>query len=320
MESLLGGADRSFAVEEIDLGGSPAGDDESVAPDASASAGATVAAVVQAVQSPPFMSERRIVVVRSYEQIGAGVAGPLVEYLRDPLDTSRLVLVAGGGRVAKALADALKGAVVVGADSERTIDVLAQAAADAGLTLRNDASALVAEHLGEDVGRVGSLVDVLASAYGSGVTLGVELVEPYLGESGSVPAFQLTNRIEEGDVAGALETVHRLLTVTSPRQPKASHPLQVLGLLHARYRRLLLLDDPAIRTDAEAHAALGGKGSTYPAVRARAASRRLGTAGLRRAVDLLHRADLDLKGASGAPEDAVMEVLVTRLAGLSRRR
>jgi hypothetical protein len=39
---------------------------------------------------------------------------------------------------------------------------------------------------------------------------------------------------------------------------------------------------------------------------------------LRTAFDLLSKADLDLKGASGVPEDAVIEVLVVRLAGLSR--
>ena len=49
-----------------------------------------------------------------------------------------------------------------------------------------------------------------------------------------------------GDVAGALETLQRLLTVTSPRQPKPLHPLQVMGLLHNHYRRLARMDDPDV--------------------------------------------------------------------------
>ena len=40
--------------------------------------------------------------------------------------------------------------------------------------------------------------------------------------------------------------------------------------------------------------------------------------GIRRAFDHLHQADLDLKGKRGIPPDAVMEVLVVRLAGLGR--
>ena len=47
--------------------------------------------------------------------------------------------------------------------------------------------------------------------------------------------------------------------------------------------------------------------------------RALGTDGIREAFDALGRADLDLKGARGIPPDAVMEVLVVRLARLSAR-
>jgi DNA polymerase III delta subunit len=97
------------------------------------------------------------------------------------------------------------------------------------------------------------------------------------------------------------------------------HPLQVLGLLQSRYRKLLRLDDPNIRTAKDAHAALGGKGSTYPAQKAFEATSSLGSDGLRTAIDALHQADLDLKGASAMPENAVLEVLVARLAALHSR-
>ena len=97
------------------------------------------------------------------------------------------------------------------------------------------------------------------------------------------------------------------------------HPLQVTGLLHSRYRKLLRLDDPAVATVDQAHASLGGKGSTFPAKKALEATRALGTEGLRRAIDLLYQADLDLKGASGLPPETVIEVLVARLTGLAGR-
>ena len=267
------------------------------------------------------MTARRVVVVRDYEQIPAAEVVPLADYLADPLETTDLVFVAGGGRVPKVLADALKqaGAETIGPDSEKTVDVLAHAADTAGLQLSSEASALVAAHLGDDAGRVGGLVDLLAGTYGPGATLGADEVEAYLGEVGSVPVWQLTNRIEEGDVAAALATLHRMLTATTGRDPKPMHPLQVMGLLHSRYKKLLRLDDPGIGTVDQAHAALGGKGSTFPAKKALEATRALGTDGLRRAIDLLHRADLDLKGASGLPPETVIEVLVARLTGLSGR-
>ncbi len=45
----------------------------------------------------------------------------------------------------------------------------------------------------------------------------------------------------------------------------------------------------------------------------------LGSDGIRAAYDLLADADLDLRGKRRIPEDAVMDVLVVRLAGISRR-
>jgi DNA polymerase-3 subunit delta len=320
IDELLDGDDRSLALEEFTVVSRRASDgDDRSAEDSDG--GAVIAAILNSVQSPPFMTQRRVVVVRDYEQIPAADAAPLAAYLADPLDTTALVLVAGGGRVPKALADALKaaGATTVGPASEKTVDVLAQVAGDAGITLQPDAAALVAEHLGDDAGRVGGLVELLAGAYGAGAQLGRAEVESYLGDEGSVPVWQLTNRIEEGDVAGSLATLHRMLSATTAREPKPMHPLQVMGLLHSRYRKLLRVDDPAIGTVDDAHAALGGKGSTFPARKALEATRALGTDGLRQAIDHLHRADLELKGATGLPAETVIEVLVARLAALSGR-
>jgi DNA polymerase-3 subunit delta len=230
------------------------------------------------------------------------------------------VFVSGGGRGAKALLDALKEAETVGPESEKTSDVLAAELERGQLTLDGEAARAVTERLGDDAGRAAALVDVLVAAFGPGAKLSAADVAPYLGEAGSVPVYQLTNAIEEGQVAGALAIVERLLTVTSARQPRPMHPLQILGMLQSRYRKLLRVDDPAIRTTADAHAALGGKGSTFPSKKILEASRALGSDGLRRAVDSLHQADIGLKGATGMPENAVLEVLVARLAALHGRR
>ena len=138
-------------------------------------------------------------------------------------------------------------------------------------------------------------------------------------EAGSVPVYALANAIDAGDVAGALETLHRLLTVTSPRQPKPLHALQVMGLLHNHYRRLARVDDPDVVDERSAVAALGGKVKAYPARKALEQARAIGSDGIREAFARLHQADLDLKGARAIPEGVVMEVLVARLAGLSAR-
>jgi DNA polymerase-3 subunit delta len=231
------------------------------------------------------------------------------------------VFVAGGGTMPPALTKKLKeiGAEERAPDSEKTDKVLIASAHDAGVLLTPDAAKLIASHLGDDAGRVSALVDVLSAAFGAGVSVTADDVRPYLGEAGAVPSYLLTNAIETGDPAAALETLHRLLTVSSPQQPKPMHPLQVMGLLTGYYRRILRLDDPSLRSPADAIAALGGKVKEYPARKALDQARSLGSGGIRQAFDALFQADLDLKGARGIPEQAVMEVLVVRLARLSAR-
>ncbi|MSO37219.1 MAG: hypothetical protein EXQ69_03095 [Acidimicrobiia bacterium] len=330
LDRLVGDEDRGLVVETFTVpkGSGTDGDGDVVVPPSDSGGtddgraggeSSVVSGIVNAAQSPPFMTAKRIVVVYDHGQLTVVDAEPVVTALDSLLDTTDLVFVAGTGRVAKNLADALKSAEVVGADSEKTQDVLVTELARVGLSFRNDASKLVTEHLGEDAGRLPALLDLLAATFGPGVTLTAADVEPYLGDTGSVPTYMLTNAIEEGDVASALETLNRLLTVTSPRQPKPLHPLQVLAILAGRYRRFLRLDDPSIRTTEDAHAALGGKGSSFPAKKALSASRSLGIEGMRQAVDLLHQADLDLKGATALSGDAVIEVLVARLAALHGR-
>ncbi|MBI2168184.1 MAG: hypothetical protein HYU28_01595 [Actinobacteria bacterium] len=192
-----------------------------------------------------------------------------------------------------------------------TAAVLKDHAGRARLTLEPRAAAMVAERLGEDAGRVPALVDLLASAYGESATLSTADVEPYLGGEGGVAVFELTKAIDAGDLPEALAIVHRM------RAGMDMHPLQIMAILHNHFRRILRLDDPSVRGESDAVAALGGKVHAYPAKLAWQRAQRLGTDGIRRAFRLLARADHDLRGGSGAPEDAVLQVLVTELARLA---
>ena len=314
---LVGDDDRSLTVEEHTVPGK-GGEGESGGVEARQ---AVVAAAVNAAESPPFMTSRRVVVVRDVGSLLTGEVGPLVACLGDLLETTELVLVTGGGTVPPALSKAWKdaGATEHGAARTKGEDVLALAAADAGLTLRSDAVDAIVDRVGGEVGRIPAIVEVLAAAYDGAAVLGAEEVAPYLGEAGGIPPYALTNAIEEGDVAGALEVLQRVLTATGSQQPKPMHPLQILAMLHNNLRRTARLDAPDVRSVDDAVAALGGKVKEYPARKALDQARRLGPEGIREAYAAIAQADLDLKGARAIPEDAVMEVLVARLAALNAR-
>jgi DNA polymerase-3 subunit delta len=97
MHRLIGDGDRALMVDDLD------GDE------------LEVASIIDAAQTPAFLTDKRIVVARGVGRFAADQVAPLVAYLADPLPTTDLVLVGGGGRLAKALTDAVKraGATVV---------------------------------------------------------------------------------------------------------------------------------------------------------------------------------------------------------------
>jgi DNA polymerase III subunit delta len=324
IDELLGPIDRSLALDDHTIesrrrgaaaDAEPADDDE---PSAGSLELPAFTAIVNALQSPPFMTECRVVVVREIGNLTSEQGKWLAEWMADPLPGVHLVLVHGGGRVPAALDKAAKAhGDVVAPVADKTAAVLAAAAKAARLRLHSDAAARITAHLGNDAGRVPELVELLCATYGSGATLGVDDVEGYLGELGTAARFDLTNAIDRGELGTALEVLHRLVTATSASDPKALHPMQVMATLVSHYQQLLRLDDPSITTKEQAAAALG---KSVNAARFRLeAARRLGTDGLREALALLAQAELDLRGQSGLDERTAIDVLVARLAALSRR-
>jgi DNA polymerase III subunit delta len=311
LPDLLGDDDPSLALEDFTLAGRPG---EGDAGDESAENRPPVlAAALSAASTPPFGTARRVIILREIGALGAADAEALARWLGDPLETTVLVLVAGGGRIAAAVTKAFKaaGGQEVRAAATQTGDALGSALHAAGLALTPAAARRVSEWFGDDAGRVLGLVDLLHSAFGEGARLDVDDVEPYLGTSGSVAPYLLTGAIDRGDTESALDVLARL-------RGSGFHPLQVMVVLHRHYQRILRLDDPAVGGEADAVAALGGKVKAYPASLALRQSRTLRSAGIRAAYEALAKADLDLRGASAAPEDATLEVLVARLARLSR--
>jgi DNA polymerase-3 subunit delta len=308
IDELLGPIDRSLALDDhtVESRRRGASADTEPADDEPSASGSlelpAFTAIVNALQSPPFMTESRVVVVREIGNLTSEQAKWLAEWMADPLPGVHLVLVLGGGRVPAALDKAIKAlADVVGTAGEQTSAALTTATKAARLKLSSDAATRISSHLGDDAGRVPELVELLRATYGTGATLEVDDVEAYLGDLGT-----------------ALEVLHRLLTATSASQPKPLHPMQVMASLVFHYQRLLRLDDPSITSKEQAASVLGMKsagGARFPLE----AARRLGTDGLREALALLAQAELDLRGQSGLDERTAIDVLVARLAALSRR-
>jgi DNA polymerase-3 subunit delta len=180
---------------------------------------------------------------------------------------------------------------------------------DSPVHLEPAAVRLLSDHLGEDLGRLSGILDALTAAFGPGARVPAADLDPFLGEAGSTAPWALTDAIDAGDTAGALAALRRQTGAG------ARHPLVVLATLHRHYASMLRLDGAGIGSDAEAAEVLGLR-SPFPAKKLRVQAARLGSAGIGRAITLLAGADLDVRGATGVPEAAVLEVLVARLSRL----
>lgn len=318
VRQLVGDGDRSLMVEELTV-------ESHLGPD---DTGYDIGALVDAAQTPPFLTERRVVVARHAGVFSTKDAvAPLVAYLADPLPSTSLVLVWEKDprpqrqpklpAVPKSLADAVSAAGGVVVDTAPGTGKAQSGWIDehlAGAAVKLDPSArrLVADHIGSEPGRLPGLLATLEGAFGAGTKVSADDITPYLGEAGDVAPWDLTDAIDAGDVPRSLDVLHRMLG------GGGRHPLQVMATLTNHYLRMIRLDDPTIRGDKAAAEVLGIRGSTFPAKKALDGARRLGSERLAQFGALLADADLDLHGAKAWPPDLVVEVLVARLAGRSR--
>jgi len=283
----------------------------------------TVGSLVEACNAYFLGGADKAVVVREAQDPlrSADDVKRLAAYLADPNPQTSLVLVLSSDH--KRLVDVVKkagGAVLdptPPGQAKARSGWLADRLKAAPVRLDRQAAARLGEHLGEDLGRLPGILEVLTAAHGEGARLSSDDLDPVLGTEGGGAPWDLTDAIDRGDASSALHHLHRLL--------HGRHPFVVLASLWGHYQRILRLEGGGARNEAQAAAVLNLKGSTFPARKALSQAKKLGPSGVARAVELLHRADLDLRGLRtyGPGRDSeriTLEVLVARLARLAPSR
>ena len=159
------------------------------------------------------------------------------------------------------------------------------------------------------MGRLNGLLETLSAAYGEGVTVDVDMLEPFLGSQGSVPIFDLTDAIDRGELATALGIIDRMMG------PGGTSAHVIVASLDSHFSRVARLDGTDIRSGEEAATLLGV--NAFPAKKALDLARKFDTATISSAIALVADADLDLKGMSGLEPRMIIEILVARLSRLS---
>ena len=301
VDQLIGTADRATMYESHDAGVATAEERERAIRNA-----------IMGAETPSLFGDVRVVVLRGIHEATVDQLAPLFGYLRDPPETTHLVITASG-KLAKSTTDALKksGATIIATSPPARRNELVvwfqEQFAQAGLRLDPDAMNSVIDWLGQDQARLPSLIEVLVSAFGTSKKLSADDVQPFLGEQGSVLPWDLTDAIDRADASTALAMLRRMV------RSGEYHPLQVMSLLHNHYVRLLKLDGPDVRDALQAMTLIGSK-SEFQGRKYLDLYRRIGSSGVSSAVQLLSRADIDLRGGKDLPEELTMEILVARLS------
>jgi len=188
--------------------------------------GVTTEAVVLSAKTLPFMTTRRLVVVRRAQGLNAKGAEALTAYARDPNPATCLLLLADEGLVAsrERRADHWLGArpaavlVALPLRKGRALgDWLKQRAAAEGLTVSDEAARLLVEWVGDDGARL--LGEARKAALGGGPEhrrVGVAEVTAVVGEHRMSDVFELTRAVERRDLGPALRTLDRLLATEEP--------------------------------------------------------------------------------------------------------
>jgi DNA polymerase-3 subunit delta len=228
--ALLHGGDGQLLADGLDLvaGGLFADATErSLGREVLEGGAVSVETVVRSALTLPFMTNRRLVVVRRAQALAAKGAEALTAYARDPNPATCLLLLAdeslGVSRERRTdhwLLAALPAAAVVALPLRRgraLEDWLKQRAAVDGLTVSDEAARLLVQWVGEDGARL--LGEARKAALVGGPEhrrVGVTEVTAVVGEHRVSDVFELTRAVERGELGPALRTLDRLLVTEEP--------------------------------------------------------------------------------------------------------
>ena len=225
VEATLEGSDPQLALHRFD------------------GAEAELGEVLDALRTLPFLSPRRVVVVKDADTFIRANRGELETYLEKPAASGILILTADSfpentrlAKRAKQIGQVYKSAPVGVKELPGYLE--AYAAREYQLRLDREATALLIELGGDDANALSSEIDKLATYLGgSDKTEGrisVNLVEELVGNNRQYSAFNVIDAMMEGEAGTALAQLDKMFSQDRSAQYKA------VGAFAWHFRRLYL--------------------------------------------------------------------------------
>ncbi len=261
--------------------------------------GASVSRILDAARTLPMMAKVRFVLVRGADDLPDKDLSPLIEYLAAPSDTSCLVLTAekldGRGKLAKVAKQTGSLSEAQPIKQAGVRDFIVREARRRKLTLREDASAALADAIGTDLSAIDDALERLSLYVGDGQPITVAAVEACVSRVRVESIWALVDAVGLRDRRMALKATSSLL---GDREP----PLRILAMV-ARQLRMIGRMQEALRSGmAPQDAAIAAGAPPFKARDLTTAAKRVSGRDLARAFQILSEADLALKGGKRQPE------------------
>ncbi|HEY1375691.1 MAG TPA: DNA polymerase III subunit delta [Gemmataceae bacterium] len=259
----------------------------------------------------PFLSPRRVVVIDQADPFVTKYRPALEKYVGQPAKTGVLILDVKAWPANTKLAKLVPEAATIVCKPPRPQDVVRWATDWAktrhGKKLDADAAGWLVELVGPEMGLLDQEIAKLAAYAGDRPAISREDVDRLVGRSRAAEAFKIFDAIGLGQPAEALAILGRLLD-------QGEEPLGLLGAFSWQLRRLARAAR-LHRAGRPLPAAIDAAGfQPWARDRVERQLRHLGRRRLDRVYDWLLEADLALKSTGALPERVVLERLVVRLA------
>jgi DNA polymerase III subunit delta len=189
--------------------------------------------VVAAANTLPFMSERRLVILRKADRMTADGLGVLADYAADPNPETTLVLVASkiarNLRIFKAV-DALGGVAEYKAPAKRDYArTVVGMFADKGKKVGLDAAEVLVRAVGYDLRRLSVEIEKVISFTGDETTLSRDEIEQVMSTTAPTSIFDFLDALGSRDCRDAMRVLTALLD-----EGESVHGVHAMSVRHVR--------------------------------------------------------------------------------------
>lgn len=199
-----------------------------------------ISSIISTCRTTPFISDKRVVVVKGIESIDAKESSELLEYIKKPCRTTLLILVAAAGKIEKdnAIFSELKKrnyAFEFNSISEKELPQWIKAEIrKKGKDISVPAVAHIVETIGKELSDLKREIEKLVLFVGDKKTIDLQDAEMTVSSIKISSVFNLADAIGKKDIKESLLILDKIM-----KTKEGGEPLKILGMIARQFRILL---------------------------------------------------------------------------------